>query len=86
MNELCLLSGSYILIEFTEYEIDAVFRYTVGWVLLGIMSLTLFGNMSIIIVKAVGALVAKIKTILRNKRVKVYQVGKDDYEINNYNM
>lgn len=57
MNEMCLLLGSYLLIEFTDYEDDPIFRYEVGWALTGIMAFTTLANITCIVIKAVGTLV-----------------------------
>lgn len=54
MNELCLLSGSYLLIEFTEYELDPIFRYKIGWYLTAVMVFATVANMSCIIVKGLS--------------------------------
>lgn len=64
MNEICLLFGSYLLIEFTEYENDAVFRYKVGWVLTGIMAFTTLANMSCLFYKLIQILSPKIKALI----------------------
>ena len=64
MNELCLLTGSYLLIEFTEFEEDAIFRYKVGWVLTGIMAFTTLANMSCLFYKVGLVVVPKIKALI----------------------
>jgi hypothetical protein len=56
MNECCLLIGSYLLIEFTDYESDPIFRYNVGWMLTALMSLNTLANFMALFYKVGTAL------------------------------
>ena len=63
MNEICLLFGSYLLIEFTDYESNAIFRYEVGWFLTGIMAFTTLANLVLLFYKVGQSIYPKVKSL-----------------------
>ena len=70
LNEICLLVGSYLMVEFTEYEINPKFRYSVGWAMTGVMLFTATANISLILFKAFSVLFSRIKDIFLKLRMK----------------
>lgn len=62
-NEVCLVIGSYTLLEFSDYERSADFRFNVGWFLVGVMGINTGANISILFYK-VGSV---LRDIIRKK-------------------
>ena len=65
-NEISLLIGSYMLVEFTDYESNGEFKYQVGWFMTGLMILTTLTNVSCMIYTLISVLKEKVKSAFNN--------------------
>lgn len=70
MNEICLLIGSYLLIEFTQYEIDGEFRYKIGWLMTALMAFSLCSNVGCILFNIVNTIVNKVREFINKKKMQ----------------
>jgi hypothetical protein len=73
MNEISLLVGSYVLMEFTDYQSDPIFKYKIGWFLTSIMALNLIANISAMFYKIGSVIFQNIKNLMnKRKNAKKY--------------
>lgn len=73
-NELCLLTGSYVLIGFTDLITDPVKRYNAGWLMTSLVILCATVNMALIIWKLLSTIYFAIKRRLLRRKMQKYKI------------
>ena len=63
-NETCFLVASYFMFLFTSYVEDPAIRYSIGWLLIGVVVINIFANWMAIFYKTGPHVYTKLKILI----------------------
>ena len=78
-NEILGLLSTYILYTFTDWVSDEDIRYSLGWVVIGLIVLNLTNNIIVLVIQAISQVIYKVKVYRYKQKLIQHQKKIEKY-------